>query len=325
MLRFLARRLIQAILLVFVTSVIVFAAVYAIGDPLAVLVNPNTPPDVVARTARELGLDRPLVDQFGLFLFRAAHGELGNSYVFGEPALKLILERFPATLELVVAAMFIAVLVGAPLGLIAGYSQRASVKIFLSNISVFGVSVPTFWLGLMLIMLLSVDHHLLPSGGRGTSGVFLGVWSSFFTMDGLKHLVLPALTLSFFPMCVLLRMIETSLEDTLRQDHVRFARALGISKTRVVFSYAMRSMLVPIVTVMGVIFSTLVAFSVVTETIFSWPGVGKLIMDSIRNTDRPVVVAYILFVVILVTFTNAMVDILCSMIDPRIRLSEASE
>jgi peptide/nickel transport system permease protein len=323
--RFFLQRVFQAVIVVLATSIIVFAAVFAIGDPMAVLVNPSTPPDVMARTAKELGLDQPLHIQYWLFLKNALKGELGTSYVFAEPTLKLILARFPATLELVVAAMLIAILVGMPLGILGGYSKRRGTKLVISNLSIAGVSIPHFWLGLMLIMVFAVQYQLLPSGGRGTQGTLFGWQSGFFSLDGLRHLALPALTLSTFPMCVVMRMTETSLEETLRLDHVRFARALGIPPRWIVIRYALRSMLVPIVTIMGIIFSTLVAFSVVTETVFAWPGIGKLIMESIRSADRPVVVAYILFVVILVTVTNAIVDVLCSAIDPRIRLSGAEE
>jgi peptide/nickel transport system permease protein len=323
--RFLIGRLLQAIGVVLATSILVFIAVYAIGDPVAMLVNPQTPADVVARTVKELGLDKPLLEQYWLFLVHALHGELGTSYVFAEPALKLIVERFPATLELVVCAMLIAAVVGMPLGILAGYGGNRAARKLISNVSIIGISVPSFWLGLVLIMLLSVNYQLLPSGGRGAVGEFFGLHASFLTGDGLLHLLMPALTLSVFPMSVLLRMTETSLEETMRLDHIRFARALGIPHRALVLRYALRSMLVPIVTVMGLIFSALVAFSVVTETVFAWPGIGKLIMDSIRNADRPVVVAYILFVVILVTITNAIVDVVCSMIDPRIRLSGAGE
>lgn len=323
--RFLIQRVFQAILVVMATSIIVFAAVFTIGDPMAVLINPSTPPDVAARTARELGLDQPLYVQYWLFLKNALRGELGTSYVFAEPTLRLIMARFPATLELVVAAMLISIVVGMPLGVLGGYSRHRGTKLIISNLSIVGVSIPHFWLGLMLILVFAVQYQLLPSGGRGALGTLFGWQSGFFSVDGLRHLVLPAVTLSTFPMCVVMRMTETSLEETLRLDHVRFARALGISPRWIILRYALRSMLVPIVTIMGIIFSTLVAFSVVTETVFAWPGIGKLIMESIRSADRPVVVAYILFVVILVTVTNAVVDVLCSVIDPRIRLSGAAE
>ncbi|MGE0714660.1 MAG: ABC transporter permease [Alphaproteobacteria bacterium] len=321
---FLVRRVLQAAILLLVASVTVFAGVYAVGNPISLLVSPNAPPDVVERTIRHLGLDRSLPEQYLIFLGNVLQGELGTSYVHAQPALELIGHRFPATLELVVAAMAIAVAVGLPLGMLAARGRRSFLSAAISNGSILGLSVPSFWIGLLLIIVFAITWRVFPTGGRGATVDVAGVPVSFLTADGLAHLVLPALTLSSFPMAALVRLTESSIREVRGLDYVRFARALGLPPREIARRYVLRNILVPIVTVMGMMFGSLVAFSVVTETIFAWPGMGKLIMDSIRTSDRPVIVAYILFVVALFVTINALVDLVCALIDPRLRVSRAA-
>jgi peptide/nickel transport system permease protein len=239
------------------------------------------------------------------------------------PAVKLILERMPATMELAFAAMFIALVAGIPLGLWAGLrSESWSGKAILSA-SILGFSLPTFWVGLMLILVFSVYLGWLPTGGRGATVSVLGVPLSILTWDGWRHLFMPGLNLALFNLSLVTRLARSGTQDALVQDYVKFARAKGLSPARIVFVHILKNILIPIVTIVGLEFGSVVAFSIVTESIFAWPGMGKLIIDSINVLDRPIIVAYLLVVVILFVFINLVVDIVYSLLDPRVVLSDA--
>ncbi len=322
MIGYVSGRLVQAMALCLVMSLLVFLAVYAIGNPITTLINPASPPDVIEETVRRLGLDRPLHVQYVRFLTEALQGNLGISYVSGRSALQIIFERLPATLELTFFAIAIAVMVGIPCGLVAGYWPRAWFSKAIGAISVLGISLPTFWIGLLLITVFSIRLGILPTGGRGDVGVFLGLRSSLFTTDGLLHLVLPAINLSFFPLAMVVRLTRAGVIENATAPHIRFARAKGLSPWRVLFRYMLPSIAIPIVTVIGIVFGVLLAYGVVTETVFAWPGIGKLIIESIRTNDRPVIVAYLLFTVLVFAMINLAVDLVCAAIDPRISLSE---
>lgn len=320
MLFFLMRRLAQGLLMVLVASMLIFTAVYAIGDPIALLVPPDATQETIDQVRQTLGLNEPLYAQYLKFLANALHGDLGISYVFRESALKVILERLPATLELASAAMILAIVVGVPLGIIAGVKPGSLFDRSLMLGSVLGFSLPTFWVGILLILLFAVELGILPASGRGPTVELLGVPFSFLTIDGLRHLLLPALSLSLFPMAILARLARSGVREAMNLDFSRFARAQGNTKSAIVIHYVLRYISIPLVTVIGLYFGTLIAFAVVTESVFSWPGMGKLIIESINQLDRPMVVAYIMLSVLLFISINLIVDLIYSLLDPRVRV-----
>ena len=323
MLIFLIRRLLQSVLVLLVMSLLVFAGVYAIGNPVDILISPDANQAERARIIAAFGLDQPLWRQYLLFLQNAAAGNLGRSFAFSTPALALILERFPATMELAVSAMLMSVLFGIPLGLLAGLKPDSIAGKTIMTVSVLGFSLPTFWVGLMLIMVFAVKLGWLPSSGRGETVNVLGVPLSFLTWDGLQHLLLPALNLALFNIALVIRLTRAGAQEALQQDYVRFARAKGLSNSRIIGVHVLKNILIPIVTVLALQFGSLIAFAIVTETVFAWPGMGKLIIDSIRVLDRPVIVAYLMLIVTLFIFINLVVDVLYSLLDPRVRLGDA--
>jgi peptide/nickel transport system permease protein len=316
----LLRRLIQALLVVLAMTVIVFVAVNCIGNPVDILISPEADQAERARAIVSLGLDQPLWRQYLSFLDAALHGDLGRSFVFNEPALRLILQRMPATMELAVSAVLLSVVIGLPLGLLAGLYPKAAASRAVMAGSILGFSLPTFWVGLMLIMVFAVQLGWLPSSGRGRTAELLGVQWSFLTLDGLRHLALPALNLALFNISLVLRLTRAGVREVLPMDYVKFARAKGLSPARVVGVHVLKNILIPIVTVVGLEFGSTVAFAVVTESVFAWPGMGKLIIDSINVLDRPVIVAYLMIVVFLFVAINLVVDILYTALDPRVRL-----
>lgn len=314
------RRLFQAAFLIVVMSILVFAGLYAIGNPADILIDPDATQAERARLIAQLGLDRPFHEQYFVFVGNVLAGDFGTSFVYNRPALGLILERMPATLELAFAAIVLAVVIGLPLGMYAGLKPRSVAARGIMAGSILGFSVPNFWQAIVLIMVFAVTLGWLPVSGRGEVGEFLGVRSSLFTLDGLRHIALPALNLAIGHMALVIRLARSGLLEVQSQDFVRFARAKGLRERRIVLVHILRNILIPIVTVVGMSLGGLIAFAVVTESIFAWPGMGKLIIDSIRLLDRPVVVAYLIVVVVIFIAINLVVDLLYSLIDPRIRL-----
>jgi peptide/nickel transport system permease protein len=319
---FLLRRLMQSLLVLFLMSLLVFLGVYAIGNPVDILISPDANQAERAAIIRAFGLDQPLWQQYLLFLRNAMTGNLGRSFVYATPALPLILERLPATLELAAAAMLLSVLPGIPLGLLAGLRPKSFAGRGIMTLSILGFSLPTFWVGLLLIMVFAVTLGWLPAGGRGDTRLLFGVPFSFLTGDGLRHLLLPSLNLALFNLALVIRLTRAGAQEALQQDYVRFARAKGLSSSRIVLVHVLKNILIPIVTVIALQFGSLIAFAIVTETVFAWPGMGKLIIDSIRVLDRPVIVAYLLLSVTLFILINLVVDVLYSVLDPRVRLSK---
>jgi peptide/nickel transport system permease protein len=297
--------------------------VYAIGNPVDILINPNADQADIERAIKGLGLDKPLWEQYLVFLQQALAGDLGKSFVFNVPALQLILERMPATLELAVTAMLIAIVFGIPLGLWAGLKPASVAGKTIMTGSILGFSLPTFWVGLMLIMVFSVDLGWLPSSGRGPTRELLGVPVSFLSWEGIKHLIMPATNLALFNLALVIRLTRAGTREALMQDYVKFARAKGLSDARVIGVHVLKNISIPIVTVTGLQFGTLIAFAIVTETIFAWPGMGKLLIDSIHVLDRPVIVAYLLIIVTFFIVINLLVDLAYSLLDPRVRLADA--
>lgn len=316
----LIRRLIQAIFVLVAMTVIVFIGVNVIGNPVDILINPDANQAERARVIAHYGLDQPLWKQYLFFLQGLTQGDFGNSFVYGRPALGLILERLPATLELAITALTIAVVIGLPLGLYAGlYPNRLSSRIIMTG-SILGFSLPTFWVGLMLIVVFAVELGWLPTNGRGTTADFLGGQWSFLTKDGLTHLLLPAFNLALFKTSLILRLTRAGVQEVLPQDFVKFARAKGLREKRVIYVHVLKNLMIPVVTIIGLEFGSLIAFSVVTESIFAWPGMGKLIIDSINLLDRPVIVAYLMMMVVLFVVLNFVIDVCYTLLDPRVRL-----
>ena len=322
MIAFVVRRIWQSFFVLLLMSLLVFVGVYAIGNPVDILISPEaTQAERIATTA-SFGLDKPMWEQYLLFLQNAFAGDLGRSFAYSTPALLLILQRMPATLELAVAATLISIVLGVPLGLWAGLRRNGFAGKAIMGLSVLGFSLPTFWVGLMLIMLFSVTLGWLPSSGRGETTLLLGVPLSFLTLDGLKHLVLPAFNLALFNIALVIRLTHAGTQEAMLQDYVKFARAKGLRNRRVIGVHVLKNILIPIVTVIALQFGALIAFAIVTESIFAWPGMGKLIIDSIRVLDRPVVVAYLLMTTTLFIVLNLAVDVVYSVLDPRVRLSD---
>lgn len=321
----LLRRILQAVLVVLAMSVIVFVGMHFVGSPVDVLLSQESTLEDRERLIRDLGLDQPIWVQYFRFLVSALQGEMGRSFVYNTPAVTLILQRLPATLELTFAALTIAVVIGVPLGLFAGLKPNNPLARLITTGSILGFSLPTFWVGLLLIMVFSVQMGLLPASGRGETVRVLGSEWSFLTWDGLRHLVLPAINLSLFKVSMVIRLTRSGVREVVALDYVKFARAKGLSPMRIVRMHILRNTMIPLVTVLGLELGSTIAFAVVTESIFAWPGAGKLILDSINALDRPVVVAYLLVIVMLFVTINLIVDILYRVLDPRVRIGGAPQ
>lgn len=323
MLAYLIRRVGQALLVIAAMATIVFLSIYAVGNPVDILANPNADAKEMAEISARLGLDKPLWEQFGLFVWNALHGDLGRSFVFNEPALKLIIQRMPATLELAFVALIMSIFIGIPLGVWAGLKPDAWSSRTIMSGSILGFSLPNFWIGLMLILLFAVQLKWLPSGGRGPTTDLFGIQVSFLTWDGLRYLLLPAFTLALYKAALVVRLSRSGTREAVLQDYVRFARAKGLSPTRIVLVHVLKNIMIPVVTILGLELGSMIAFAVVTETVFAYPGMGKLLIDSIGRLDRPVIVAYLMMVVVIFVVINLVVDLLYAALDPRVRLQEA--
>jgi peptide/nickel transport system permease protein len=316
---FILRRLMQAVVVILVVTLIVFFGVSVIGNPVDILVSPDCNQACHARAVAALGLDKPLFQQYLIFLWNVLHGRLGTSYVLGASTIDLIVQRLPATLELAFAAMLLSVTVGIPLGLWAGLRPDAFAGKSIMAGSILGFSLPTFWVGTMFIVVFSVELGWLPPTGRGPTVDLIGIPVSFLTLEGLSHLALPALNLALFNISLMIRLTQAGVREILLTDYVKFAYAKGLTKRRVILVHVLKNVLIPVVTVTGLELGNLIAFAVVTETIFAWPGMGKLIIDSIQVLDRPVIVAYLMVTVTMFVIINLIVDIVYSLLDPRIR------
>ncbi len=327
MLVYIIRRLMQAALVMVVMSALVFAGIFMIGDPVAMMVSPDASEIDRDAVRVSLGLDKPLWLQYLVFINAAIHGDFGKSFLAGQPAMQLIFERMPATLELVFVSLIIALVLGLPMGIYAGLRPKSVGAKTIMTGSILGFSLPNFWVGLMLIMVFAVmlpdlipGWPRLPASGRGATVDLFGLRLSMFTGDGLLHLLLPALTLALYKGALIVRLARATAREVLLMDYVKFARAKGLSERRVVGVHVLKNIMIPIATVSGLEFGQSVAFAVITETVFAWPGMGKLLLDSILLLDRPVVVAYLMIIVVFFVLLNLAVDLLYSVLDPRVRL-----
>lgn len=324
MTRYIVRRMLQTALLLLAMSALIFAGVYVIGNPVDVLIDPQASQADAARAAAALGLDRPLPVQYWRFLAHAVSGDLGTSFVANVPAVDLVLQRLPATLELALAATALAVALGLPLGLWAGMRPRSRAARLIMAGSVLGFSLPTFFVGVMLVSLFSVGLGWLPPAGRGATVDVLGMPVSLLTLDGWRHAILPAFNLALFQLALMTRLVRAGAADAYASDYVRYARAKGVPEGRIARRHVLPNIAIPVVTVAGIEFGSVIAYAIVTETIFAWPGMGKLLIDSINMLDRPVIVAYLMVVVCLFAAINLVLDIAYAALDPRVRPGSAT-
>ncbi len=322
MLVYLLRRLGQSLFVVAAMAVLVFIGVYAIGSPIDIMISPDADQAEMEAAIARLGLDKPLWEQFFIFVSNALQGDLGRSFVYSTDALSLILSKLPATLELAFLALVFAVCFGVPLGMIAGLKPNSIAGKSIMAGSILGFSLPNFWQGMMLILLFAVIFKVLPSGGRGDTVEVFGVAWSFLTLDGLSHMLLPAINLALFKTSLVIRLARAGTREAALQDYVKFARAKGLSQRRIVLVHIAKNIMIPVVTILGLELGSMIAFAIVTESVFAWPGMGKLLIDSIQLLDRPVVVAYLMLTVFMFIIINFTVDMLYCVLDPRVRLSE---
>ena len=324
MVTYIFQRLLQSAVVLLAVSIVIFLAVYTVGDPVELLVNPEATELEREEMVRVLGLDQPVSMQYLTFLSNALQGDLGTSFVHGVPAVELILSRMPATLELVVLAMMFAALIGIPLGLYIGLNSETRLFRIVMTGSILGYSLPSFWKGMMLILFFSVVLQWLPTSGRGETVSLLGIPVSFLTWDGLRHIIMPVFNLAIPNIALMIRLTASGAMEAQSQDYVKFARAKGVRRKRIINRHILPNILIPIVTVLGLELGNLIAFSTITETVFAWPGMGKLLITSIYQLDRPVVVAYVMLITFIFVIINLSVDLIYAILDPRVRLMDQS-
>ena len=320
---FILRRLAQALVVMGVVAFISFMLFQYVGDPVVFLLGQDARPDQIAQLRRDLGLDQPFVVQFGHFLVNAVQGEFGLSLRQGAKVSRLIAERFPATLELALVAAVLALVLGIPMGVYAALRRGHWLSQLFMTVSLLGVSLPTFLIGILLILVFAVGLGWLPSFGRGEV-VALGWWQSgLFTRDGWLHLLLPAFTLAVFQLTLIMRLVRAEMLEVLRTDYIKFARARGLSNRTVHFGHALKNTLVPVITIAGLQLGSLIAFAIITETVFQWPGMGLLFIQAVTFADIPVMAAYLCLISLIFVVINLAVDLLYFVVDPRLRVGTA--
>ena len=323
MLAFILRRLAQALVVMGVVAFISFMLFQYVGDPVVFLLGQDARPDQIAQLRRDLGLDQPFVVQFGHFLVNAVQGEFGLSLRQGAKVSRLIAERFPATLELALVAAVLALALDIPMGVYAALRRGHWLSQLFMTVSLLGVSLPTFLIGILLILVFAVGLGWLPSFGRGEV-VSWGWWQSgLFTRDGWLHLLLPAFTLAVFQLTLIMRLVRAEMLEVLRTDYIKFARARGLSNRTVHFGHALKNTLVPVITIAGLQLGSLIAFAIITETVFQWPGMGLLFIQAVTFADIPVMAAYLCLISLIFVVINLAVDLLYFVVDPRLRVATA--
>lgn len=320
MLGYIAQRVVQSVIVMLVVALIAFSLFTFVGDPINALVGQDTSQAEREQLRHSLGLDQPVPVQFATWLGHALHGEFGLSYQLARPVGGLILEKMPATLELAFTAALLALLIGVPMGVYTGLRRESWLARLFLSISLIGVSLPTFLIGILLILVFAVWLRWLPSYGRG-GVVQLGFWSTgFLTLEGWRALILPATTLALYQLTLIMRLVRAEMLEVLRTDYIKFARARGLSNRAIHFGHALRNTLVPVVTVVGLQLGQLIAFAVITETVFQWPGMGLMFIQAVAFADIPVMSAYLVLVALFFVVINLAVDLLYYVIDPRLRL-----
>ena len=323
MLAFILRRLLQAVVVMVAVAFIAFLLFQYVGDPVVFLLGQDASPQQIRQLRSDLGLDQPFFIQFWHFLVNAVQGEFGLSLRQGAKVTRLLGERFPATLELAVVAAVLAVVIGIPMGVYAALRRGTFLSQVFLTVSLLGVSLPTFLIGILLILVFSVGLGWFPSFGRGEV-VQLGWWTSgLLTRDGWHHVVLPAITLAVFQLTLIMRLVRAEMLEVLRTDYIKFARARGLTDRAIHFGHALKNTLVPVMTIIGLQLGTLIAFSIITETVFQWPGMGLLFIQAVTFADIPVMAAYLCLIGLIFVLINLVVDMLYFVVDPRLRVSTA--
>ena len=324
MLAFIVRRAFQALLVMIVVALIAFTLFRFVGDPINQMVGIETSAEDRAALREQLGLDAPVLVQFARFIWGAMHFDFGASYQFKQPVIDLFAERFPATMELSFVSALFSLVFGIPMGVYTALHRNSWLSRFLLTISLAGISLPTFLIGILLIFLFAVTLGWLPSFGRGDT-VAIGFWTTgLLTISGLKALVLPSVTLGLFQMALIMRLVRSEMIEVLRADYIKFARARGLPDRIVNFRHALKNTLVPVMTIAGLQLGSIIAFAIITETVFQWPGMGLLFLRAVQNADIPIMSAYLLLVAFIFVVINLVVDLLYVVVDPRIRIDMRS-
>jgi peptide/nickel transport system permease protein len=319
MLAFVIRRLLQALAVMLVVGFIAFSLFQFVGDPVLAMVGQDATPAEIQSLRQDLGLDKPFYVQFAKFIENAVQGEFGISYRQGRKVSTLLKERIPATLELSFAAAVLALSIGIPMGVYTALKRKGVLSNILLGVSLIGVSLPVFLIGILLILFFSVLLKWLPSYGRGDV-VAIGFWTSgFLTIDGLKHLILPSITLCLFQLTLIMRLVRSEMLEVLRTDYIKFARARGLSDRAVHFGHALKNTLVPVITIAGLQIGAIIAFALITETVFQWPGTGLLFIQAVATADIPIMSAYLCLIALVFVVINLIVDLLYFAVDPRLR------
>lgn len=320
MLAFVLRRAVQAVLVMIVVALIAFTLFRFVGDPVNQMVGIETSAQEREALRQQLGLNDSVVVQFARFIWGAAHFDFGVSYQFKQPVLDLIAERFPATMELSLVSALLSLLLGIPMGVYTALHRTSWLSRFFLTVSLVGISLPTFLIGILLIFVFAVTLGWLPSFGRGDV-VGLGFWTTgLLTKSGLRAIILPAVTLGLFQMALIMRLVRSEMIEVLRTDYIKFARARGLPNRIVYFGHALKNTLVPVMTIAGLQFGSIIAFAIITETVFQWPGMGLLFLKAVQNADIPIMSAYLLLVAAIYVAINLVVDLLYVVVDPRIRI-----
>jgi peptide/nickel transport system permease protein len=323
MFAFIVQRLLQAVMVMVCVALIAFMLFQYVGDPVVFLLGQDATPEQIRQLRADLGLDKSFVVQFWNFLLNAMQGEFGLSLRQGAKVSRLIAERLPATLELAFVAAFIALALGIPMGVYTALKRSSFISHVLMAVSLLGVSLPTFLIGILLILIFSVGLGWLPSFGRGEV-VQMGWWSSsLLTVQGWQHMVLPAVTLAIFQLTLIMRLVRAEMLEVLRTDYVKFARARGLTDRAIHFGHALKNTLVPVITITGLQLGALIAFAIITETVFQWPGMGLLFIQAVTFADIPVMAAYLCLIALIFVIINLMVDLLYFAVDPRLRVGSA--
>jgi peptide/nickel transport system permease protein len=325
MLAFIIRRILQSIVVMLAVGAISFAMFRFVGDPVNQMVGPDTPAAAIEELRQSLGLNKPVMAQFGDFLWKAAHFDFGMSYQFRIPVAQLLAERAPATLELALCAAVFALVVGILMGVYTALRRESILAKLFQAVSLIGVSLPTFLIGILLIYLFAVALNWLPSNGRGTVVKLGGWWTTgLLTTSGQRALILPAITLGLFQMTLIMRLVRAEMLEVLRTDYIKFARARGLKTNAIHFGHALKNTLIPVITIAGLQLGSIIAFAIITETVFNWPGMGLLFLKAVQNVDIPIMAAYLMLIGFMFVVINLIVDLLYAVVDPRLRIAMRS-
>ena len=325
MLAFLIRRLFQGLVVMFVISLISFSIQDNLGDPLRELVGQSVSEEQRNALREEMGLNDPFLMQYGRFLGKVVQGDLGTSYFFKEPALTVILKKLPATLELVFGATLLIVIFSVPLGVYSAIKPHSLLTKFVMGLSIVGISIPVFLTAILLVYIFAIQLGVMPSYGRGELVHMFGYWDTgFLTADGLVHLVLPSIALASIMMPLFIRLIRAEMMEVLSADYVRFARAKGLKLSRIYFLHALKNTMLPVITVGGVQIGTMVAYTILTERVFQWPGMGFMFLEAVNRVDTPLIVAYLIVVGLIFVITNTLVDLVYGLVNPTVRLTQGA-